>query len=68
MVIEWSDENQAYVVSFPEWEQAGLIGHTHGDTYAEAVQKGEEMLRVLIESPEAEGDPIPESRQFAASA
>lgn len=68
MLIEWSDEDQTYVVSFPEWEQAGLIGHTHGDTYAEAVQKGEEMLRFLVESAEAEGDPIPEPRQFAVSA
>lgn len=68
MLIEWSDEDQAYVVSFPEWEQAGLIGHTHGDTYAEAVRKGEEMLRFLVESAQAEGDPVPEPRRFAASA
>ena len=68
MLIEWSDEDQAYVVSFPEWEQAGLIGHTHGDTYAEAVHKGEEMLRFLVESAKAEGDPVPEPRRFAASA
>jgi hypothetical protein len=31
MLIEWSDEDDAYIVSFPEWEeQQGLIGHTHG--------------------------------------
>ena len=68
MLIEWSDEDQVYVVSFPEWEQAGLIGHTHGDTYVEAVQKGEEMLRFLVESAQAEGDRVPEPRRFAASA
>lgn len=53
---------------FPEREQAGLIGHTHGETYAEAVQKGEEMLAFLVESVRAEGDPIPELCRFAASA
>ncbi|MGH2486732.1 MAG: type II toxin-antitoxin system HicB family antitoxin [Ktedonobacterales bacterium] len=68
MLIEWSDEDHAYVVSFPEWEAVGLIGHTHGDTYAEAVQQGEEMLRFLIASAQADGDTMPEARRFAASA
>jgi predicted RNase H-like HicB family nuclease len=35
MVIEWSDEDQAYVVSIPEFPG----NHTHGDTYEEAVQQ-----------------------------
>lgn len=68
MLIEWSDADQAYVVSFPEWEAVGLIGHTHGDTYAEAVLNGEDMLRFLVESARAEGDPIPEPHRFAATA
>ena len=33
MVIEWSDEDQVYVVSFPEW---GELAHTHGITYDKA--------------------------------
>jgi len=48
LVIQWSDEDQAYIVSFPEWEAHGLIGHTHGDTYEEAVRKGQEVLHLLI--------------------
>lgn len=68
MLIEWSDEDQAYIVSFPEWEQAGLIGHAHGETYAEAVRNGEETLQFLLESAQAEGDPIPQPRIFVASA
>jgi predicted RNase H-like HicB family nuclease len=68
MLIEWSDEDQAYVVSFPEWEAVGLIGHTHGDTYSEAVANGEEMLRALVASAQADGDPIPEPRRFVATA
>lgn len=68
MIIEWSEPDQAYVVSFPEWEAAGHRGHTHGDTYAEAVRKGEEMLEYLITSAQDEGDPLPAPRAFAASA
>jgi predicted RNase H-like HicB family nuclease len=65
MRIEWSDEDQAYVVSFPEWEQAGHIAHTHGDTYVEAVAKGQDLLAFLIESALAEGEPLPTPRTFA---
>lgn len=68
VLIAWSNEDRAYVVSFPEWEAAGLIGHAHGETYAEAVRNGEEPLQFLLESAHAEGDPIPEPRRFAASA
>jgi predicted RNase H-like HicB family nuclease len=65
MRIEWSDEDQAYVVSFPEWEAEGLIGHTHGHTYAEAVTAGEEMLAFLIEARQVHGEPLPEPRRYS---
>ncbi|MGH2517249.1 MAG: type II toxin-antitoxin system HicB family antitoxin [Ktedonobacterales bacterium] len=65
MVIEWSDEDESYIVSFPEWEANGLIGHTHGDTYTDAVTNGLEMLTFLIDSARAEGEPLPEPRVFA---
>lgn len=65
MVIAWSDEDQAYIVSFSEWQQAGNIAHTHGDTYAEAVEKGQDMLTFLIESAQEDGEPLPAPRTFA---
>ena len=66
MKIEWSDRDQAFIVTLPEWaEQAGLIGHTHGDTYVEAVKNGEELLALLIESRLADGKPLPQPRVFA---
>ena len=34
IVIQWSDEDQCFVVSLPEW---GFC-HTHGDTYEEALK------------------------------
>ncbi len=65
MVIEWSDEDQAYIVSFPEWEAAGNIGHTHGDTYEEAVAKGHDMLDFMKQSAQEDNEPLPEPRTFA---
>ena len=44
MVIEWSDEDQAYIVSLPEFPG----NHTHGDTYEEAVKQGQDLIESLI--------------------
>ena len=56
MLIEWSAEDEAYVVSFPEFPGA----HTHGVSYFEAVQNGQEVLALLVETCEQEGKPLPE--------
>ncbi|MGH2347532.1 MAG: type II toxin-antitoxin system HicB family antitoxin [Chloroflexota bacterium] len=62
MIIEWSDEDQVYVVSLPEW---GPFAHTHGATYAEAVRNGQEVLQLLIESALAEQEELPAPHVFA---
>ena len=64
MLIAWSEEDQAYVVSFPEWEAAGLIGHTHGGSYEEAVRNGQEVLHMLAESAKRDGETLPEPNVF----
>ena len=65
LLIEWSDEDDAYIVSFPEWEeQHDLIGHTHGATYEEAARKGAAVLELLVRSANADGDPLPVPRRF----
>ena len=69
MLIEWSPEDEAYVVSFPEWEQTGrYFAHTHGDTYAEAVANGEVLLAELVELAREQDIPLPEPRVYAATA
>ena len=61
--IARSDEDQVYVVSFPEW---GDLAHTHGVTYAEAVTHGQEVIDLLIESSLSRGEPIPQPSVFGA--
>ena len=34
IIIQWSQEDNCFVVSLPEW---GEFCHTHGDTYQEAL-------------------------------
>lgn len=63
MTIEWSDEDDAYIVTLPEFPNC----HTHGVTRAEALKNGQELLELLVE----EGDwdrPLPPPKLFAMDA
>ena len=62
MVIEWSDENQVFVVSLPEW---GDLFHTHGETYEEAVQRGRELIEGLVAFRRESDERLPKLRMFA---
>lgn len=64
IIIQWSDENECYVVSFPEW---GEFCHTHGDTYEEALTNAQEVLEMLIESSFEEGETLPKPLTFGYS-
>lgn len=67
LLIEWSDEDQTYIVSFPEWEQAGHLVHTHGDTYQQAVEQGQDLLAFMIQSAQDDGEALPEPRVYAGT-
>lgn len=43
--IVWSDENNCYLVSLPDFE--GQQWQTHGDTYEKAFQNGLEVMEEL---------------------
>jgi antitoxin HicB len=58
MVIQWSDEDNCFLVSFPDFP--GQRWRSHGDTYESAVMNGIEALESLILAYEAAGDPLPE--------
>jgi len=58
MVIQWSEEDQAYSVTVPELP--GRI--THGATYEEAVKQGQDAIESWIDANRAWGRPIPAPR------
>ena len=57
MVIEWSDEDQLFLVSIPDFPGA----HTHGRTRAEAAAMGEEVIALLLD-----GEVKPPPARFTA--
>lgn len=61
ITIQWSDADQCYVVSLPEW---GDFCHTHGETYEEALHNAQEVLELLVESAQKNNEPLPEPHLF----
>jgi antitoxin HicB len=59
MVIAWSEEDLAYLVSLPEWTARAHMPITHGGTYQEAAQRGQHALESLIEQALEDGKPLP---------
>ncbi len=64
MLIEWSEEDQVFVVTLPEFPS----NRTHGSSYEEAAKNGQEVLDLLIEMWEKEGRPLPPPRFFVSDA
>lgn len=61
MVIDWSDEDNCYLVHFPDFPEQTY--RTHGDSYEEAARSGEEVLQLLLEEDEL---PLPQPKPVAA--
>lgn len=61
VVIQWSDQDQCYVVSLPEW---GPYAKTHGDTYEEAARNAQEVLELLMEDENGVPVDLPPPRLF----
>ena len=62
ILIQWSLEDQCYVVSLPEF---GKYAHTHGDTYEDALSKAQEVLELLIKDSDALPEPQTYEQQSA---
>jgi predicted RNase H-like HicB family nuclease len=65
-LIEWSEEDQAYLVTLPEWADRVMMPATHGNTYSEAAKNGQEVPELLIESATQDREPLPTPKIHAA--
>ena len=64
MVIQWSNKDNCFVVTLPEW---GELCQTYGDTYEEALKNAKEVLQLMINSSIAEGESLPKARIFTGT-
>ncbi|MBD2168731.1 type II toxin-antitoxin system HicB family antitoxin [Calothrix membranacea FACHB-236] len=66
IIIQWSDEDQCYVVLLPEFTNV-MQPCTHGDTYEEALKNAQEVLKLLIETALELGETLPEPKTLGQS-
>ena len=58
MVIQWSEEDNCFLVALPYF--SGQYWRTHGETYEEAVINEKEAIESLIMAYQTEDEPLPE--------
>lgn len=60
MVIQWSSEDDCYVVYVPDFEPYFAQPCTHGETYQEAASQGRDVIESMILWLEQDGVALPE--------
>lgn len=68
MLIQWSNEDNSFLVTLPEWDDRAANPVTHGNTDEEAVKNGQEVLEMLVELSPEQGKSLPEPRLAAVAA
>jgi predicted RNase H-like HicB family nuclease len=66
--IQWSDEDQAYLVMLPEWGERYHYPVTHGDTYQQAVDRAVEVPTMFVDIATERGEPMPMPHLYAHAA
>lgn len=62
MNIQWSEDDQLFLVSIPEFEDLVLMPCTHGQTREQAIQNGEDVIEMYLEAWQVEGVTIPQPK------
>lgn len=68
LLIQWSEEDSAFLVTLAEWEGRVFNPVTHGDTYEEATQRGVAALEDLVAVAQQSGQPLPDPQFVGVSA
>jgi antitoxin HicB len=58
IVIQWSEEDNCFVVLLPEFDDV-MQPVTHGETYEEAIENAQEVIELLVETYQEEGKSLP---------
>ncbi|MBC6419490.1 MAG: type II toxin-antitoxin system HicB family antitoxin [Prochloron sp. SP5CPC1] len=67
MIVEWSDEDQLFLVTIPEFCDRVIMPCTHGKTRSEAIRHGEEVIAMYLEAWQTSGESIPKPSTFQAA-
>ena len=60
-MIQRSDEDEVFIVTLPEFEDA----KTHGETYEKAARQGRLLIESFVMWYEQDGKPLPQPHKFS---
>lgn len=60
MIVQWSEEDQLFLVTISEFTARFVIPCTRGKTRSEAICNDEEVIEMYLEACLTEGESIPE--------
>ena len=63
ITIQWSQEDNCFVVFLPEFKNE-MQPITHGKTYEEALKNAKEVLELIVEEYQEDGKPLPEIKSL----
>jgi predicted RNase H-like HicB family nuclease len=58
--LQWSEDDQLFLVTIPEFSDQVMMPCTHGKSREEAIRNGEEVIEMYLEIWQAEGKTIPQ--------
>jgi predicted RNase H-like HicB family nuclease len=67
MNVQWSEADQLFLVTIPEFADLVVMPCTHGETREQAIQNGEEVIEMYLEAWQMEGESIPEPKIVQAA-
>jgi antitoxin HicB len=63
VVIQWSDADECFIASLPEWAPHAIT-HAAGDTYEEAARNAGEILELLMKDDAGKPAALPPEKHF----
>jgi predicted RNase H-like HicB family nuclease len=64
MIVQWSDEDQLFLVTIPEFADRVVMPCTYGKTREEAIHNAEEVIEMYLEAWQIEGKSIPDPNRL----
>lgn len=67
MNVQWSEADQLFLVTIPEFADLVVMPCTHSETREQAIHNGEEVIEMYLEAWQMEGESIPEPKILQAA-
>lgn len=62
MNVQWSEADQLFLVTIPEFADRVVMPCNHGETLEQAIHNGEEVIEMYLEAWQMEGESIPKPK------